>query len=168
MATHKILNKLKRMGTKSRRPITKHNRWWGFNVDPIDRTPAIDLTSFSRLADVARDIVRAGEIDGKTPTLSFCNNPQPVFGYGRDETCLPDAYLALTSVPESRSAWEMIAVSGEYNVQEWYENRNVLKVSESMCNIMREDPRRRFTYGFTIEDTEMKLCERASWLRRPS
>ncbi|THG98583.1 hypothetical protein EW026_g3618 [Hermanssonia centrifuga] len=163
MDSHKIVKKLKRMGTRSRRPITKHNRWWGFNVDPIDRTPGIKLTSFSRLADVVRDIIRAGAIHGQEPSLYFCNNQQPVFGYGRDATCLPDAYFVMMNVPETRSSWERIAVSGEYNVVEWCEKENVVKVSESMCNIMREDPRRRFTFGFTIEDTEMKLwyCDRS-------
>ncbi len=118
---HKILNRLKRMGTKSRRPITKHNRWWGFNVDPTDRTPVINLTTFKRLADIVRDIVRAGAIRGQTPSLDFHNNPQPIFDSERDETCLPDAYMVMTSVPETRTPWGRIAVSGEYNVEQWYE-----------------------------------------------
>ncbi len=121
MDIHKTVNKLKRMGTKSRRPITKHNRWWGFNSDPIDRTKVTNKTSFKRLADVVRDIVRAGTMHGQELSLRFHNNEQPVFGYGRDKDTLPDAYLVLKSVPETRSPWEKIAVSGEYNVEKWYE-----------------------------------------------
>ncbi len=135
MDIRRTVNKLKRMGTKSRRPITKHNRWWGFNIDPVERTAVIDATSFKHMADVARDIVRAGAVHGQEPSLSFHNNPQPMFYRGRDDVSLPDAYLVLTSVPETRSTWEQIAVSGEYDVGRWHEkevSEHVLTMSTEM------------------------------------
>ncbi len=117
----KTVSNLKQMGTKSRRPITKHNCWWGFNINSIDRMPVIKLTSFSCLANVVRDIIRAGTIHGQEPSLYFCNNQQSVFGCRRDANCFPDTYFVMMNVPETRSSWERIAVSGKYNVVEWCE-----------------------------------------------
>lgn len=79
--------------------------------------------------------------------------------------------------------WRTIAVSGAYMLDDCYGAslharthcvpssdlsdsfvQNMRKVTRAMAKCMLKDPRRRFTYGYTIEYSEMRLwyCDRAN------
>lgn len=64
--------------------------------------------------------------------------------------------------------WANIAMSAEFKKKARPADKedNVAKIIWSMHQCMREDPRRRFTFGLTIENKEMRLwfCSRAQLL----
>ncbi|KAI0916496.1 hypothetical protein AcV5_002974 [Taiwanofungus camphoratus] len=151
---------------KERGHITRLNRWDGFATDPADSTKHEDKT-FAPLEVMANAVAEvAASLTGVDSVLEFQNNPH--FGPSCiDSRSRPDGYFVLRD-RRSRIRWAGIGVSCEY--RKWSqldeERCNVGKVIWSMEHCMRDDPRRRFTFGLTIEDTQMKLwfCSRAELL----
>ena len=96
----------------------------------------------------------------------------------REEGSTPDAYLSI----DGHTDYATIGVIGEYkktasaadvkdvralasvfSSPQLTIRQNIAKITASMANSMRFDPRRRYVLGFTIENTDMKLwfCDRA-------
>ncbi|KAJ3541551.1 hypothetical protein NM688_g6067 [Phlebia brevispora] len=139
-------------------PITSKGRWRGFSTDPAKSScPARD--SFRHLPSIVRAIFKAG--GSKQTPASFRLNPARVMdSRGRHPGYLPDAYLFTAS--ESR--WHNVVVFGELKKHDEDKDvqDNIKKVTKSMARCFHQDPRRRFIYAFTIENTSMRLwfCDR--------
>lgn len=111
--------------------------------------------------------------------MLFRKNPVYVEGpYDQGQGGLPNAYLLLGE----DATWTNVVASGEYMKTDSKENRrdvsvvwichpsvansatvkNMFKVTTSMAECMCRDPRRRFTFAYTVEDTSMRLwyCDR--------
>ncbi|EED77333.1 predicted protein [Postia placenta Mad-698-R] len=83
----------------------------------------------------------------------------------------PDGFFIRNSGPKGRFRWMDIALSAEYKKVENAKTKDdlwqdVRKVIWSMHHCMREDARRRFTYGLTIENRTMRMwfCSRIELL----
>ncbi|KAG1795217.1 hypothetical protein EV424DRAFT_1496644, partial [Suillus variegatus] len=92
--------------------------------------------------------------------ISFSSNPNRTPLSQRNNTSRPDGYLVRD---DKRTApwthWFDIAVPFEFKKER---NTETLRDDEqkiiwSLHNIMREDPCRRFAFGITIEDTQLRL-----------
>ncbi len=182
MDPRKMVDILKTRGNKSRRAITTHGRWRGFARNPAESLRD-ESHVFKYLADVVQAIAKVAGVDDADPTVRFQNNPHGGSDYDlRDDNSLPDAYLHLHNTLNDTVNWMDIAVPGEYRKVSSHVdlqcvsfrinllslqpdlnlNQNVRNISWSICTSLRKDPRRRFTYGYSIEDTDMRLwyCDR--------
>ncbi|KAJ3555474.1 hypothetical protein NM688_g2555 [Phlebia brevispora] len=84
----------------------------------------------------------------------------------------PDGYFYMPlpySVPSANADdiyWQQIICSAQFkkeNTSILKRNDNIMKICSDMVQIMRDDPARRFTYGFTVENLTMRLwyCDRS-------
>ncbi|KAG2092642.1 uncharacterized protein F5147DRAFT_764107 [Suillus discolor] len=82
--------------------------------------------------------------------VSYLSNPNKMLLSERHNTSLPDGYLM---------HWFDIAVPFEFKKEQDAKafRDNEHKIIWSLHNIMREDPCRRFAFGITIEDTQLRL-----------
>ncbi|KAG1764592.1 hypothetical protein EV702DRAFT_1051270 [Suillus placidus] len=84
--------------------------------------------------------------------VSFLANPNGTPLSQRNNTSRPDGYLVLSNEKtDPKIHWFDIAVPFELR------RDGILSLSEILHNIMREDPLRRFAFGITIEDTQLRL-----------
>ncbi|KAF8585411.1 hypothetical protein K439DRAFT_1343467, partial [Ramaria rubella] len=105
--------------------------------------------------------------------LTFHDNPHRAPTSTRSNDTRPDGYFVrrldpthADPAPSKRSKskaplhrWDDIALSAEYkkgNTSEEADD-NAQKIIWSMHHIMRSDPCRRFTFGFTVENTQMRI-----------
>ncbi|CCL98316.1 uncharacterized protein FIBRA_00310 [Fibroporia radiculosa] len=137
--------------------ITGGNRWKGFRVDPRFSKLVEDET-FRPLQNVAVAIIAASDLRDIEPTVVFSNHPTTIpQSEHRDSYTRPDGYFFREKV--SGSHWKHIPLCAEYKKQDRIDDRNdnVSKVLLGMNHCMSNDPRRRFVYGMTIEDVNMRI-----------
>ncbi|KAG2338830.1 hypothetical protein BDR05DRAFT_1003910 [Suillus weaverae] len=92
--------------------------------------------------------------------VSFLANPNKTPLSQRNNTSGPDGYLVLSSKKtEPKIQWFDIAVPFEFKKGRDIESLrdDEQKIIWSLHSIMREDLLRRFTFGITIEDTQLRL-----------
>ncbi|KAF7799154.1 hypothetical protein EIP86_010385 [Pleurotus ostreatoroseus] len=149
-----------------RKILTNAGRWRGFAKDPSLYRHSVFRT-FSHLEGIVHAITDASSLSSsrQRPTLHFENNSEPITAYEhRSEPTFPDAFF----LKGDERVWAHIAVCGEYQKEDtpYHVKNNVSKVTQSMANCIRQDPRRRFVFGFTIENCDMKLwyCDRRNIL----
>ncbi|KAI0942787.1 hypothetical protein AcV7_010360 [Taiwanofungus camphoratus] len=158
-----VIAKLKKQGH-----ITRSNRWRAFTVDPRHSRLTEDK-AFDPLKEISNAIVKAtAKLTRADYVLELQNNPNVIpSSYTRSSKTRPDGCLILRRRGDA-IRWADIGLSCEYKklTSKKEEYDNVSKVIWSMHHCMRDDPRRRFTFGLTIEDTRMKLwfCSRAELL----
>ncbi|KAJ3555479.1 hypothetical protein NM688_g2554 [Phlebia brevispora] len=145
--------------------VTLQGQIWGYKSrNPSDIHKRDVKIAFRHLQRDIRLIVR--EIKDLGPPLAFHNNKEGKHVFEeRGDNVLPDAFFLPAECSETSVQWSDIAVVGEYQVEDSTRclKDNIRKISRSMLNCMRNDPRRRFVYAFTIEDATMRLwyCDRS-------
>ncbi|KAL5520221.1 hypothetical protein ACEPAG_9434 [Sanghuangporus baumii] len=149
--------------------------WNAFAIAPARRRESEGIV-FAPLAEIFNSIIDLASLQtGLQPTFVLSlprRPPQKVHGGSSH----PDSYLILREAEEraQRAAdkrdkarwWYDIALTMEFKKKACLKDRNE-NVSKLMFNIqqtMALDPSRRFTFGFTIENTSMRLwfCSRAT------
>ncbi|EED78862.1 predicted protein [Postia placenta Mad-698-R] len=150
----------------------KGNRWVAFLKDPKDADGSENVC-FKSLETVAAAIGEvASTMTGKKQLLKFVQNPNDApESSTRTSKSRPDGFFIRNSGPEGKFRWMDIALSAEYKKVENAKTKDdlwqdVRKVIWSMHHCMREDARRRFTYGLTIENRTMRMwfCSRTELL----
>lgn len=141
-------------------------RWKKFAQDPDkykQREPAV----FARLSDVSNAVIEAvaeimPELEA-TRTTTYVEKPtKPPETVFRQDLSRPDAYFLFRerfSADEKNPHWMDIAVAGEFkkkNNSETVES-DITQVLWDMHEMMREDPRRRRCFGFTIENRDFRM-----------
>ncbi|KAJ3556687.1 hypothetical protein NM688_g1888 [Phlebia brevispora] len=164
--------------------LSARRRLWGFSkTSPSGIHGTIVQEAFKPFQSGVRRVVNA--IKRGKPTVALCNNTEGESSFEkRTQESLPDAFFLPVSHSFGPAQWADIAVIGEYqvenneqNVQEVFiatnhalrtdltcdEPKNIKKMSRSLLNCMQKDPRRRFAFGFTAEDANIKLwyCDRS-------
>ncbi|THG93527.1 hypothetical protein EW026_g7730 [Hermanssonia centrifuga] len=144
------------------------DRWTLFPSDPKDSDEHENVT-FKPFEELIQTIASASRCKSVHPTLQLINNPYacPESSH-RDNRSRPDSYAILTpgeDGSQDRPLWIDIGGTGEYKKGDAEKDRvdNARKIMWSMHHCMANDPRRRFTFGWTIENTEMRLwhCNRS-------
>ncbi|KAI0924857.1 hypothetical protein AcV7_007226 [Taiwanofungus camphoratus] len=152
---------------KDQNNISQSGRWRSFPVNPAASWSNENVT-FKPLEDMVRQIAMAGGLGGNGRLLDFENNPNHTpKSELRDSTSRPDGYLILHDKQDGVH-WTDIALCAEYKKRKSIDDRNdnVRKIVWGMHHCMRNDPRRRFTIGLTIEDMDTRLwfCSRSETL----
>ncbi|GJE98435.1 hypothetical protein PsYK624_146650 [Phanerochaete sordida] len=116
---------------------------------------------FSRFAQLIKDIKCARNPNNPATLHFLCEPDKAPVSTTSPSTSKPDAFGIRDSSKESTSddAWIDITIPGEFKKggDEKGANDNAVKILWSMDHIMREDPRRRFVYGFTVENNKMRM-----------
>ena len=175
---------VRRLSTKraGKRLITKAGRLWGYGRTTPSQLPP--NRAFSHLKTCADRL--AGALPHQPRHFHFAQNGEfPPDVYTFDS--FPHVYFEPCADRGGQTlGWDSVAVSGIYTLQtspDWaltevgcYAHVNLRltnfcsqvcsRVERCMAHCMRKDPRRRFTYAFTIEDTRMRLwyCDRAHFV----
>ncbi|KAF9806331.1 hypothetical protein IEO21_08711 [Rhodonia placenta] len=151
------------------RKYIKGKRWAAFRKDPKDARGKenVCFRSLKRVADAIEEV--AVKMTGEEPQFAFVQNPNSApESSTRTSKSRPDGCFIRKSGPKGRFRWMDIAVSAEYKKMENTTTRDddVQKIVWSMHHCMREDARRRFTYGLTIENKTMRMwfCSRTELL----
>ncbi|EKM48777.1 uncharacterized protein PHACADRAFT_132197 [Phanerochaete carnosa HHB-10118-sp] len=140
-----------------------HNqaRWSAFANCPPAVDPDDEDTVFAVLQDIISAIRGSSNIRVKRETNFLCKPTTVPSSSTRDNKSKPDGYFVVNddSVDKSAPRWIDIAVPAEFKKKNTDEsrNQNATQILWSLTHIMREDPRRRFVIGFTIEDCRMRL-----------
>lgn len=167
--------------------VTKQGKLWGFTNKTPAGTHRKDVNkAFLYLQRGIRSTVKAKAVVDKTgnaPLVFYNNRASESNIHQRTKDSLPDAFFLSHVVPGSSASWPSIAAFGEYAIDNTSKSaeeastclfahdrprpevstpQNIKKLSESLTNCMRADPRRRFVYAFTAEDAAMRLwyCDR--------
>ena len=181
-----LMRKLTRQKTLSNRILTKSGILWGYAkrkpADFNDRLPGVRSNVFKHLYACADKLVRTLPLS--TQRYRLIHNDKNAWDSVKlNQDSLPDAYFCPVDDDGVSPTWRTIAVSGAYMLDDCYGaslhvrthcvpssslsdsfEQNMRKVTRAMAKCMLKDPRRRFTYGYTIEYSEMRLwyCDRAN------
>ncbi|GJE95074.1 hypothetical protein PsYK624_112530 [Phanerochaete sordida] len=147
------------------------NRWtfWDdepCNLDENTKRRLVEDNVFAAFADLAKHVADAAlVVDDRLglaePGVVFeCNSTCTPLSKNRKEPSKskPDAY-ALLLTHANPITWCDVAIPAEFKEKDATDDRldNYEKILWSMCYIMQEDARRRFVFGFTIENVSMRL-----------
>lgn len=168
--------------TKGDRPPynPKGRRWSAFPRDPA-KANLRENTVYKKLEKIYHAVLEAAQehAPAEEPTTTFTNTPDYVpKSDWRGSTSKPDGFFALRNRRAGGSPhWMDIVATGEYKRND-KDKRNLedvrffthlsrsiayislqdsKKVLWNMHQTMRNDPCRRFTFGFTIENREMRI-----------
>ncbi|CCM03682.1 uncharacterized protein FIBRA_05826 [Fibroporia radiculosa] len=157
---------LSRLTTGSNKIIdAETGRWADFVISPREFSKREDPTS-NPLDNLIKAIGDAAANEDPSFDLNFVFENSPYVSPASDHwnsTSRPDGYFRVRDPERERKQtaphWKDIALSAEYKRYTLEETRDdvVGKVIWGMHHSMREDPRRRFTFGLTIEDSKMRL-----------
>ncbi|KAF7799156.1 hypothetical protein EIP86_010387 [Pleurotus ostreatoroseus] len=145
---------------KSNRTILNDRLMMFSRKDPAQKS-GTEAVIYAPLEKIIRRMVEAASSEDLQPTLEFFNkgNSTPISD-NRDCSSKPDIIGALRPCKKtSRPKWVTNGVSGEVKPLETEEKAydDASKVMGSMQHCLCDDVARRFTYGFTIENTTMKM-----------
>ncbi|EKM52665.1 uncharacterized protein PHACADRAFT_261246, partial [Phanerochaete carnosa HHB-10118-sp] len=156
-------------------------RWALFPSDPEDTMtpppnpkPVHEDEVFKKFAELARAVENACLHVSKIPVTERlcefkCNPSRVPMCLSRHNTSRPDSYAILSSAkavndPTEKAQWVEVAVPGEFKKSDSPDARwdNRRKILWSMYHILRDDVRRRFVFGYTIENRMMRwwYCSR--------
>ncbi|KAF7799145.1 hypothetical protein EIP86_010376 [Pleurotus ostreatoroseus] len=158
---HKDLNLTEVIEELRENQVIHDDRFTDFEFDPIDidSTEARVFAAVEKMAD--RIIQTAEDSTGLKPTVKFLNlgNVAPD-SQARDWSAKPDFVGVLTPwIKGQILRWFRIVLSGEWkkinNPKNLRDDQK--KVAGNVHHCLCEDVTRRFTYGITGENTEMRL-----------
>ncbi|GJE94402.1 hypothetical protein PsYK624_105710 [Phanerochaete sordida] len=148
--------------------------WTAFPEDGPRKSTYNEDDTFSSLPDVADAIAEAYRAvcglteanEGRTTRLVAEPGKTPEHTH-RKSSSKPDGIFLLDGDNANGLLWNDTAACGEFKLVSSIKtlNDDVEKTMWSMHQIMRDDPRRRFAYSFTIEDCVMRLwfCNRSTY-----
>ncbi|KAI0093394.1 hypothetical protein BDY19DRAFT_990038 [Irpex rosettiformis] len=151
-----------------------NGRWAAFPRDPW--TYAIDSSGLQRkkenevfapLTTIIREITssrRATVSARRALDYESSSDSVPVCCFDKKDA-MPDGYFVFNTPNQpamrldGRPYWRDLATPAEFKLRDRKEDLqgDISKICRDMHQIMREDPRRRFVFGFTIENTRMRI-----------
>lgn len=178
----KSLRSLDRKKGHSGSLITSNGRLWGYSQkNPSDMDPSHAFVHIRRCVNI---LLKTAAI--RKPVASFLHIDQDDSNASDSSSSYPDALFYITAShgqEARRPGWLDIAVPGVYAQEASLEDitdvcgdlrsispyspsipsQNNDKIVRLMAKCIRRNPRRRFVYGFTLEDSRMRLwyCDRS-------
>lgn len=168
---------------RAKLPVTKDGLLWGYSMKKPSEIKGSIGAAFKSLQTCVGRLSKA--VKGLEQRYEYKNRQRAKRRPKEGEDELPDAYLVLRSRDNGPVDWLDIAVPGAYDksapkdnevvslclvsyscVSDTGSKQTITKITELMHKCMGQDPRRRFTYGFTVVDTSMSLwyCDRSQIL----
>ncbi|KAJ3553717.1 hypothetical protein NM688_g3466 [Phlebia brevispora] len=147
--------------------LTETRGWAAFPIKPKARKRVHEDVCYEDVKLIIDAIVAAArEADDQREAwpVSFKPTDPPKASIVQD-TARPDCAISLR-VRGNDLWWDDIAVTGEFKKDDSSTsdtNSNTKQIIWDMNQTMRNDPSRRFTFGYTIENTDMRIwrCDRA-------
>ncbi|PSS31966.1 hypothetical protein PHLCEN_2v2268 [Hermanssonia centrifuga] len=150
-------------------PVIVGERWADFQVDPNKFEADREDVVFRPLIDIMKAVANAATValGGNKLRCTYESNPNAVpASESRDNLTRPDGWIIRMGSKSSgkESHWMDMAATGEFKKEDLEpkvtDNNNEMLWSLQHC--MVDDARRRFAFGFTIENTSMRLwwCNR--------
>ncbi|KAJ8083328.1 hypothetical protein PM082_009200 [Marasmius tenuissimus] len=144
---------------------TEEHRWCWYDVDPSEMDGSENKV-YKHLEDISEKVVKAGKevwkIEGEQQTVRFTCRPNHASlsdtqnsGFmtdGDQELIKNDNPNGGKDLLDSVTTAEFKKKAGKDNT-----NDNVRKLLGNSTHMMSSDPRRRFRFGITIEDTQMRF-----------
>ncbi|KAF9260430.1 hypothetical protein L218DRAFT_962580 [Marasmius fiardii PR-910] len=161
--------------------LTPTGKVWGYATTPPGKIKKHESVAFKQLCAFLQLII---EYAGKEER----RQGRPLIAHGSKQTRLPgeranssrpDSHLHLlkTAVAEVIIGWEQLLAVGEFKKALKNQNDNWAKVLWGMNHIMRNDPCRLFTFGYSVEDNQARLwyharscvvvSEKFDWVSQP-
>ncbi|KAI0700876.1 hypothetical protein BC835DRAFT_1411725 [Cytidiella melzeri] len=163
-----VIRRLKKSGH-----ITKAGRWKGFGDDPYTASaksssdsPKLENDVFAKLVSVVKHIVDKSGCGDVKPIVVYESLPHsnPICCFDKKKG-RPDGWLIfnkhmrfLKDRKDGRRYWRDVATPAEFKLRDTRDDLqdDVQKICWNMHQVMQEDPRRRFVFAFTIENTQMR------------
>ncbi|GJE95867.1 fungal protein kinase domain-containing protein [Phanerochaete sordida] len=169
---HKDINIRKTLEKlNNNRSAVENDRWAMFKQYPLRSAADKENIVFSPFPQLVDKICQTAGMSGKRRTVRFECIPNTTPGQTtRPNSSRPDA-AAMLEIPQPGSKhkpgdirWIDVVAPGEFKKSPSEADKNRKQMLWQLAYIMREDPRRRFVHGFTIEDNEMRLwfCSRSN------
>ncbi|EGN91666.1 hypothetical protein SERLA73DRAFT_80231 [Serpula lacrymans var. lacrymans S7.3] len=135
-------------------------QWKGFDIEPA-KSKQCEEVVFRPLGDIINRILS----ETSNHLVRYHNNGYTTPNPDRKNTSRPDGYLKLIKTKtaklpaEDKVHWFDIAVPAEFKkrLDPGDIRDNEQEIIWSLHTMMREDPCRRFAYGITIENTNLRL-----------
>ncbi|KAJ3559363.1 hypothetical protein NM688_g391 [Phlebia brevispora] len=148
--------------------VIKGGRFSTFQLDPKEIEGNENVIFRERLQTLVGSIVKTARTPTTKPTMKFYHNGEKVpRSYIRKNKTRPDSYGLLLTAPQGEKDpvhWIDLGLLGEVKKVDTEGSRgdDEVKLAWNMHYCLCEDPRRRFIFAFTIENTEMRLwfCSR--------
>ncbi|KAF9260427.1 hypothetical protein L218DRAFT_1079334 [Marasmius fiardii PR-910] len=161
--------------------LTQEGKVWGYAKTGPNKKKKHEALAFEKLCSFLQLIIEYADKEEKRETT-------PLVAHGSKQTRLPgeranssrpDSHLHLlkTAVAEVIIGWEQLLAVGEFKKALKNQNDNWAKVLWGMNHIMRNDPCRLFTFGYSVEDDQARLwyharscvlvSEKFNWVTEP-
>ncbi|KAK1228050.1 hypothetical protein PQX77_008929 [Marasmius sp. AFHP31] len=144
---------------------TEENRWCWYDVDP-SQMDGSENKVYKHLEDISEEVVKAAKkvwkTEGEQQTVRFTCRPNHASlsdtqngGFMTDS----DQELIKNDNPNGRKDLLDSVTTAEFKKEAGKDNSNdnVRKLFSNSTHMMFSDPRRRFCFGITIEDTQMRF-----------
>ncbi|PSS17120.1 hypothetical protein PHLCEN_2v3244 [Hermanssonia centrifuga] len=131
-------------------------RWCAFPQDP-SKSRKNEIETFNPLIEITDAIATLGAGKDRASLVTYESNPYAIpYSSLRQNSTHPDGYFILKERNGNR--WIDISVTAEFKKANGYEQvtDNINKMVWSLLQASRDDARKRCTFGFTIEDTDMR------------
>ncbi|KAI0088534.1 hypothetical protein BDY19DRAFT_906556 [Irpex rosettiformis] len=159
-----IQNVIRKLETQK---VIVDGRWAAFPSDPWEYASGSgdkENAVFSHLASVIENITSQSGI-GDEKAIDYVSRPNSDLVCcceGESKAARPDGYFLFedhTQRFDARDYWRDILTPAEFKLRDRHEDLqdDVIKICWNMYQVMKEDPRRRFVFGFTIENTQMRV-----------
>ncbi|KAJ7094040.1 hypothetical protein B0H15DRAFT_150891 [Mycena belliarum] len=139
-------------------------RWKQYPNNPVVMQGDENLV-YSPLAQIHATIVKAGAPLLKTaPALKLVTKPNKTPIGENENATRPDSYSTMIQrtflkllMKVYKESWFSIPVTWEFKKREREQFDNIRKTLYNLNHILSNDPRRRFAFGITIENTRLRL-----------
>ncbi|KAI0088535.1 hypothetical protein BDY19DRAFT_906557 [Irpex rosettiformis] len=147
--------------------IIVNGRWAAFPLDPWEYASGSgdkENAVFSHLTSVIKEIISHSGIDDEK-VIHYVSRPNSnlVCCYEEDrKAARPDGYFLFedhTQRFNARDYGRDILTPAEFKLKDNSDDLqdDIKKICWNMYQVMKEDPRRRFVFGFTVENSQMRV-----------
>ncbi|KAJ6488470.1 hypothetical protein C8R47DRAFT_1215715 [Mycena vitilis] len=142
--------------TDSHHGILKGGKMYGYAATTPGALKVHETVAFAGLCRFISKVVKCGlEQDPVEPWVAHCYKQADV-ETERENTSRPDSYIHLLPIL-GKIGWHQLLVTAEFkkNKKDWLQNW--VRLLWGCNHVLRNDPRRRFTFGLTAEDDEARI-----------
>ncbi|GJE97376.1 hypothetical protein PsYK624_135920 [Phanerochaete sordida] len=152
-----IIADLKKKGTLT--TVQGEHRWSDFATCAPTLCADKEDAVFCVLPKIFASIRAASKYRSRWETKFLCAPREVPISATRDSNSMPDGYFLMNDADAKHPRWIDVATPAEFKKSDTVETRsqNASQILWSLTHILREDARRRFVIGFTIENTHMRL-----------
>ncbi|KAL0574787.1 hypothetical protein V5O48_007179 [Marasmius crinis-equi] len=166
--------------TKSYTALTSEGKVWGYPGKSPLKLGMKEARTFNSLCDLIEAVLElAAKLNGGSWVAH--TSKQDYIAGEKPNSSRPDSFLHLIPKLRDEVGWELLLCVGEFKIRKTYDaeldNWNWAKILWGMHHILRNDPCRLFTFGYSMEDDNARLwyharssvfvSESFNWIENP-